>query len=213
MNSEKILQKLYDLYQIQQVMSRYEYFHASGQHQSCVDLFALETEGVCVEIAELGIFDGPEGVTRFFIGANSFAEDEDARKGHMHLHTLTTPVIEVAEDGQTAQGVWLSPGAESAPGKMEDSWCWVRYGIDFIKEKDVWKIWHFHMYRIFTNPYHKTWAEVTYEKARFLPEAIRPSRPNSYEWQYSRDSVFEDVPKTPTPYETWDDSMAYIPVN
>lgn len=207
---EKMLQKLWDVYQIQQIMSRYEYCHVSGRHQECVELFALDTPGVKVEIAELGIFEGVEGVTRFFIGANTFAEERDGRVGHMHLHTLTTPVIEVAGDGRTAQGVWISPGAESAPGMMEDSWCWVRYGIDFVKEADAWKIWHFHMYRIFTTPYDLPWSQVVYEQQRFLPPEIAPDRPNSYAWQYGRDKVFVDVPKTPVPYETWDDSMSYI---
>jgi hypothetical protein len=208
---ENILHRLWDVYQIQQIMSRYEYFHVSGQHQACVDLFALKTPGVAVEIAELGIFDGVSGVQRFFIGANKFAEEKDGRAGHMHLHTLTTPVIEVAGDGQTAQGVWVSPGVESAPGMMEDSWCWVKYGIDFVKEDGAWKIWHFHMYRIFTTPYVRPWSEAEYEQQRYLPPEIAPDRPNSYAWQYGRESVYEDIPKTPAPYETWDDSMSCIP--
>jgi hypothetical protein len=208
--SDNMLQKLWDVYQIQQVMSRYEYFHVSGQHQACVDLFALKTSGVKVEIAELGIFEGAEGLKRFFVGANTFAEEKDGRRGHLHLHTLTTPVIEVAGDGQTAQGVWLSPGVESTPDMVEDSWCWVKYGVDFVKEEETWKMWHFHMYRIFATPYNERWSDTVYEQQRHLPPEIAPDRPNSYAWQHGRDSVYCDVPRTPVPYETWDESMSYI---
>jgi hypothetical protein len=208
---DKLTRTLWDVHQIQQVMSRYEYFHASGQHQACIDLFAVKTPDVRVEIAELGIFEGAAGLQRFFIGANTFAEEKDGRRGHMHLHTLTTPVIEVAGDGQTAQGVWLSPGVESAPGMMDDSWCWVRYGVDFVKEDGAWKMWHFHMYRIFTVPYDQAWSDGVYEQQRYLPPEIAPDRPNSYAWQHGRGSLFVDVPRTPQPYETWDDSMSYVP--
>lgn len=30
--------------------------------------------------------------------------------GILPVHSLTTPVIEVAADGKTARGVWISPG-------------------------------------------------------------------------------------------------------
>ena len=34
-------------------------------------------------------------------------------KGGMMMHAMDTAVIEVAKDGKTAKGVWLSPGHES----------------------------------------------------------------------------------------------------
>lgn len=206
----EMVQKLMDIHDLKQLMARYEYYHSGGLHRKCIELFSMRDD-VKVEIANLGIFDGQEGLERFFIGANTFAEDDDERKGQMHLHLITTPIIEIAGDRQTAQAIWLSPGAESAPGKMEDSWCWVKYGIDFIREDEKWKFWHFHMYRIFTVPYNKSWADVEYEAARYLPESIRPHRPNSYRWEYSRESTFEIVPHIPEPYEHWDDTMSYVP--
>lgn len=211
MTQEEMTQKLWDVYQIQQLMSRYEYYHAGGLHRECIDLFS-KRDDVSVEIANLGIYDGQAGLHRFFIGANEYAEKTNGRTGHMHLHTLTTPVIEVAGDRQTAQAVWYSPGCESAPGMMPDSWCWIKYGVDFILDDGVWHMWHFHMYRIFTIDYNKSWAEGEYVDARFLPEHARPDRPNSYRWEYSRESEFENIPAPPVPYETWDNSMAYVPM-
>ena len=32
------------------------------------------------------------------------------------MHLVTTEVLEVAEDGMTARGVWLSPGIETDKG-------------------------------------------------------------------------------------------------
>lgn len=212
MTEQQMTQKLMDIHEIKQLMARYEYYHSGGLHRECVALFS-QRDDVKVEIANLGIFDGQDGLRRFFIGANSFAEESSAnlRKGHMHLHMITTPIIEIAGDSQTAQAIWLSPGAESAPGMMPDSWCWVKYGIDFILEDGIWKFWHFHMYRIFTTAFDKSWADAEYEESRYLPPEMAPDRPNSYRWEYSRESCFEIVPHIPEPYETWDDAQSYVP--
>jgi hypothetical protein len=58
------------------------------------------------------------------------------------MHLLTTPVIEVAEDGQSAQCLWYTPGiiySTLNPQKeREGTWIWERYGADFIKEDGEW---------------------------------------------------------------------------
>ena len=66
-------------------------------------------------------------------------------KGNMNLHTLTTPVIEVADDGKTAKGLWISPGVECPRvplfgGEHQAAWCWIKYGVDFAKEDGKWKV-------------------------------------------------------------------------
>jgi hypothetical protein len=34
--------------------------------------------------------------------------DDEMRKGRLHLHPITTPVIQVASDGQTAKETWIT---------------------------------------------------------------------------------------------------------
>jgi hypothetical protein len=65
------------------------------------------------------------------------------------MHTQETPVIEVAGDGKTAKGLWYSIG-QSVRGEIDSSgktsvgtgWMWEKYGVDFVREDGVWKIWH-----------------------------------------------------------------------
>jgi SnoaL-like domain len=226
------VQMLMDVHEIQNVMSRYEFYHVAMMNQECVDLFVSKTPGAKVEIAHLGIYDGIENVKRFFLLANKPVGGERGRIGQMHLHTLTTPVIEVARDGKTAQGVWISPGVETgfkAPdGETQADWAWVKYGIDFAREEGQWKMWHFGMFRIFEAAYDRSWAAVPpgapdgsnanltgYELARArlvqsMPAEARPDRPNSYSWIYSPRVAWENVPRPPEPYDTWDDSRAYV---
>ena len=201
----------------QNIMSRYEYYHVVGMNKEIVAMFSAR-EDVKLEIANLGIYDGQAGIRKFLLGAN-MQHDDPHREGNMFLHTLTTPCIEVADDLMTAQGVWISPGAESAPN-TEDEWCWVKYGVDFINEDGRWKIWHFHMYRIFKNVYSRSWSdcvhpevlEITSDGQRMMrmPEEIRPNRPSSNNWVYSKQAVCELDPAPPLPYAAWDDSQAYV---
>jgi hypothetical protein len=61
------------------------------------------------------------------------------------MHTQETPVIEVAQDGKTAKGLWYSIGQGVRPvgttGKSTE-WMWEKYAVDFIKEDGKWKMWH-----------------------------------------------------------------------
>ena len=64
----------------------------------------------------------------------------------MFLHPTTTPYIEVAGDGKTAKGVWISPGIITgkvgATGTLKAIWAWGSMGVDFVKEDGQWRFCH-----------------------------------------------------------------------
>ena len=71
---------------------------------------------------------------------------ENFQLGALLMHSLTTPLIQVAADGKTAQGMWYSLGqvTNAGPdGKASGQWMHERYAVDFIREGEDWKIWHF----------------------------------------------------------------------
>lgn len=209
---DRELDRLLDLHEIRNLMGRYEYMHTDGLHEGTAELFARNAPGVKLEISNFGVYDGFDSARRFMVGANALAE-AGGRQGHLHLHTLTTPVIEVATDGQTAQGVWISPGVETGPrpdGTMMAMVQWIKYGVDFVKEDGRWRFWHFHMYRIFMAGYDQSWADVPPRPPVRLPPEIGPDRENTYEWIYTPRSVSELVPEPPLPFETWDEERAYV---
>lgn len=57
-------------------------------------------------------------------------------------HLTTSPVIEVAEDGKSAKGLWYTPGFinshASANGQIRSQALWERYGGDFVLEDGRW---------------------------------------------------------------------------
>lgn len=67
--------------------------------------------------------------------------DSRLRTGGMELHPLTTPLIEIAEDGKTAQGFWYFLGQHGEQGQP-GQWVSGRYCVDFRVEDGQWKIWH-----------------------------------------------------------------------
>jgi len=209
---EARIQRLEDIHEIQNLLGRYEYLHTADKQEETVELYAKKTPGVTAEVANWGVYEGIEGIKRLFLGLHRMG-GEKALIGSMHMHTLTTQVIEVAGDGKTAKGVWISPGHETGnnpQGKPEAMWAWLKYGVDFVKEDGKWKIWHFHVYPIFMTPYEKSWVEApppdsTLPGASTLPEELKPDRPTTYFWQYTTNVKCDLVPAPPEPYETWDD--------
>jgi hypothetical protein len=125
-------------------------------------------------------------------------------------------MIQVAGDGQTAKGVWYSPGHETPirDGKLQAFWVWGKYSGDFIKEDGKWKIWHWHFYDTFNTPYHMSWVEAEQLPRRgpgnMDPIFVKypPDKPATYRSAYSTTGERDPIPACPEPYETWDGKSA-----
>lgn len=200
---------LKDAHRIENLMSNYQYLYTAGLHDETAKMFAQKTPGLKLEIADFGVYEGIDGIRRF-IGATKYIEGD--RKGVLNIHTLTTQVLEVAVDGQTAQGVWWSPGVETGPSGdgMKAMWVWNKYGVDFVKEGGDWKFWHFHLYHLFRADHDRSWTEPHPCPLLSLPEEFMPDRPNTYHWIYSPTVPFAYIPEPPLPYSTWDERRAYV---
>lgn len=209
---EERIQHLEDIQDIQNLMGRYSYLHTAGKHKETAELFAENTPGVKAEFPAWGIYDGYESIKRVFVGVHSFQDGD--RVGIMRMHTMSTPIVEVAEDGLTARGAWISPGHETMRdenSKHQAYWAWCKYGCDFVKEDGNWKIWHLRIYGIFMTPYNKSWVEVDKPAIPEIPDNLKADRPGHEVWTYSTNSIYPvDEPALPEPYETWDDSLSCV---
>ena len=209
---EKKIERLEAVHEIQNLMGRYSYYHTANMHGETVELWAKNTPGVRADIPSFGLYKGIEGIRKLYIGAHNVL-GEEARVGEMHMHTLTTPVIEVAGDGKTARGVWISPGHEtnSHSGKPQAFWAWLKYGADFVKEDGKWKFWHLRVFGIFFTPYEKSWVHVSNAEGELiLPDELKPDKKTTYWTNYSPEGKAVLAPAPPEPYETWDESMSYV---
>ncbi len=151
-----------------------------------------------------GVYDGYEGVCKCYLQDHTDRSEPGALeelKGCMFLHPMTTAAVEVAADGKTARGAWMSPGAEAFTGAAH--WCWSKYGVDFIYEDGAWKIWHLRLYPLFLTPYDKPFT--TPEDENLNTFATRADHgPSSPRFSYSLDSFYpENEPVLPLPYTTF----------
>ena len=98
---------------IMNLMGRYQYYHTGGEMSRIGrELFAYWLSDARCEYGPLGVF-GPEKSLQFFDAMTElFTGDTGAcHPGLLEIHQITTPVLEVAEDNQTAKGMWMSTGA------------------------------------------------------------------------------------------------------
>jgi len=167
------------MWQVQNLMSRHEYYHAAGMNLLEVKDLWVDENG---PNASTAAFFSPAWVMQGIATVKKFyGEQHESDKiktfqelqkvypelakmdpntadigGEFAMHTSTTPIIEVAGDGKTAKGIWYSPGMGLMPHVQGQSvqvggvFFWEKYAGDFIKENGVWKIWHLGMYYDFT---------------------------------------------------------------
>lgn len=170
---ERQAQASRDRGQVENLFSRYMYLHNAFQDTQIIPLWAKKgTPGISSQYSNLGKYTTWETITEYH-------RDRPSPKGKLVFHYVTTPVIEIAEDGQTAKGLWIVNGLESgltSPEHAKNMPAWMfepnvevdgkkvwmhnvylKYGVDFIKQDGEWKIWHFHCFEIARAPYSMGW--------------------------------------------------------
>lgn len=140
--------------------------------------------------------------------------------GRLQIHTLTTPLVEVADDCKTAKALWMSPGLETGGhvGDLAGSWAWEKFYVEFICQDDKWYIWHFHQIDILCSFFYKSWTDDFFthslmhvpeeyktfdQKWEFINKNKATNAPLTKTYFYDQDiAPFMDV-TLPEPYETY----------
>ena len=208
---EQRVERLWDIQQIKNLMGRYEYYHTAQEHMKTVELFALKSEGIRIDVVGMGIYEGVAGVKKFFYDWHNSLDGD--RKGSLNIHLLTTEVIEVADDGRTARAVWMSPGLETRhsrkKGGLQAFWNWGKYAVDFLKEDGQWKFWHFTITNDFFTDYNTSWVDkglADDTDVIFHSGKPAPDKPSSFEPDfYGVDKIKRLFPVPPEPYETFEE--------
>jgi SnoaL-like domain len=218
------LQRLADIHEIKNIASLHEYYHNALQHaEELKYVWAQKTPGASWT-NNTDRYVGMDSLVRFYVTGMP-----KKTSGALWYHMLTTPVIEVAADGKTAKGIWMSfgnvSGALMEGQKPEAQWTQEKYGVDFVKENGRWKIWHLRTYVDFYTPVGKDWldpannlaaphvqdatgAGVKAEPGVSFEMAKPDERGNYYEgYHVKRIPVLE--PKLPQPYCSFKDTHSY----
>lgn len=196
--------------EIANLMGKYV-FHRMNEELAQVTALFTRRGDLWIEMPS-GIYTGADAAHRCFEVDHAVDENADPA---LVIHDINTPVIEVAADGETARGVWISPGIATAnmPSGKKGLWAWVKYDCDFIREPEGWKIWHMRKYEVFTVPTDKSWVDENPmgppPKAGDGNAAPPPKRLGSNDLPAGVSTKFNPkkrapaLPQPPEPYDTW----------
>lgn len=199
------IQKLEAYHEIQNEAGRLVAAFNFRQADRVLDHFALDQDDVSIEYADEGVFKGKKAVTALI----QETVGKPVQPGEMLDMQLTTPMIEVADDVQTAKALWWMPGCGAVPQKDSDPeaiWAWGELGMDLIRTEDQWKVWHLHYFRLIKCDYKKGWVEDISMINRLNVPMNPLAEPCTYHNPYSPLSIRDGLPACPRPYEHYEDS-------
>ncbi|KAF5989499.1 hypothetical protein FBULB1_878 [Fusarium bulbicola] len=180
---EKLAQRAYDRGEVENVFSKYMHLHNVFQDEQIKALWVKRgTPGIHAQYTNVGVYTDYDSIM-------AYHSDRPSPPGKLILHETTTPLIEVAGDGETAKGFWLMAGVESGladpknVGTMpeflyepEDKnvdgkrvwthWVWCHYALDLLRQDGQWKIWHFRCLEVTRAPFSENW--ITFAKKNQL---------------------------------------------
>jgi len=227
----------------EKLMSCHVYYHAAGIHREEIEEFWSKRDDVtwAHNFGQMGnranyiknYADNQEKNTRevFEAVAKVYPEVLDKEKVPDYraiceeaMHFTVSPVIEVAEDGQSAKGLWYTPGfiysTLNPQQAREGTWIWERYGVDFIYEDGRWVILNL-----------KVCCDISGEMdAPDWPIAPRPQMPappgdgeappppiggmdvtypGPLHYELSSTQVPQERPFIPVPYRTFSETCSY----
>ena len=147
-----------DYAEINNLMSLHSWYHAALRNDIEVQEIWVSPTGEFAKTAiwaqTSGYFLGMEKIMATY-GAKDSKGNMPDPKGGFVWHTITTPVVEIAEDRKTAKGIWYTPGIVGSykeDGSNSSQWMWEKYGVDFVMENGKWKVWHMKVYTDFSTP-------------------------------------------------------------
>ena len=202
---EDCVTKLLDTHEIANLQGRYLYYVQAHDYEKVLGFFAMEDPEVSAEISGAGVYVGPDKVRALFL---ELIEPLFTSAGSLPIHMLTTPVIEVSDDGRQALGMWQTLGCNAFPGTegLVATWQQGKYDNLFVKTSLGWRFKRLRWLCNFRTPYHLGWvrepmsAVEPLDLSRFSADA-HPTRPSEPYSGYRPDQLMDFGPLPPAPLD------------
>ena len=198
--------------------------------------WSSDREDVCLGFNE-GWYIGPEAVRGYFqsehdrcalvadclqkaypdqIGGKT--AEEIYGIGAFKARPLYAPIIEVADDMETAKGLWYCMGtsAEVDTAGPVANWTWGYYCADFVREEGQWKLWHLQYINDVDCISGQSWGK---EQTPYpdLPEfepmrsfhRPEPTVKTTLREYYTPLRPLTPAPELPVPYATFSETFSY----
>jgi hypothetical protein len=200
---------------LENLVGKYLQLTLAGRGEEILDQLWSRREDVCIEIGASGPYRSREKVATYY--------QKDLLPGKLSLAYAMDPVLEIAQDGQSARGLWLTLGTETDAGELGDyqqgsdperemlfsshtqdgrgytaEWSFQKLGIDFSFEEGEWRILHLHLYDIMRAPFDQDW--VRYATGRFATDGMRLDALFKSNLPFPEDKPPENLATGPTQY-------------
>lgn len=233
---EFLVERWEDQRTVKNLMGKYVNCLLLNRQAEIFQLFFSRREDVCLTFND-GSYIGPDAVQGYFnavVARNRLSarllqqrlpeklggktEEEIYGIGPFQVKPLTAPVIEVAEDGETAKGLWFCLGcsAEVTSRGPEANWTWGYFAGDFVHENDDWKIWHLQYLNDVDSLCGQSWGKAVTpypDLAEFAPLKDVQMPPYTVAEPmrvlYTVDRPLTGAPRIPEPYRTFSETFSY----
>lgn len=233
---EEEVARIWDKENCVQLINRHSYYYSNDmRREELDDLWVQKPENK--ETASLaynnGYYVGMNEVARHYVGDREAqlyqrlegyiaqdpsieAKKENLGLGTSQMHTSTTPLVYIADDGKTARYLGYQLGYQAMGKNKTDADCFFEFGLifaDLKKEEGIWKIWHLVLEHDHTVEVGTAYADVPV----YRPEEEDPLRTDwgdptiaqdvfkpFFGWEY----IYQDMPK---PHDTYNEKESYGP--
>ena len=149
-----------------------------------------------------------------------YSDEQLYGRGPMEIRSLDNAVIEIADDGETAKAFFYVFGlvTDITTRGPISNWVLGSCCFDFIRENDVWKIWHVLYLEDVDTPAGKKWGDPgAIEQFPEMPEfaamagveIVRPNQKAPLRTMYTGSRPFTKLPRVPEPYDTFANTFSY----
>ncbi len=172
---EQRVARLEDTDALERLNAIYGYYLARNQWDNLAGIFASDGS---IEIAMRGVYTGSESVRR---NLNLYGE-AGIHHGLLHNHMQYQPVINVADDGQTAK---MRSRAFSIMGQHETYSMWMggTYENDYVKEDGIWKMQRDQVFNTYFVPYAVGWKDAVPRPPPGITESNPPDSPPTHPFE------------------------------
>lgn len=233
-NDADMIQMVTDIEEVRDLMSLRSYYQAADMRQQELDELWVSNPIHAAKASygsNYGYYYGKSEIKRWYVDEfldkrraqlKIYAEkhgveesDDLLGAGSMYMCPMSTSIVRIAADGQSAKGIWYSIGQETdlqPDGTSRGLWMYCKVCADFIKEDGKFKIYHI----VCAND-QNYYAGTQYDAPTYLdpkddPMAVEFGNPtipmnvhdSTYNWA-------DNYPPLPEPYETLTLENSYGP--
>lgn len=235
-SSEELLTRFEDRREIINLVARYSADFLLKEEKTMFSNYWSKRADVSLALND-GYYVGPEEISKYYQSLyernfkmskllqkrfpeklGNLSDEEVYGVGLIGYKPLDTGIIEIAEDRQTAKGIWSIRGSYSdlTTGGPLSYWVWGWLAADFVYDNQEWRLWHVMEVYDVHSPCSYSWSqpfEGLPEQPEFAEMAnvtiYPPTVKTTVRELYHTDRERTPAPEFPKPYRTFDETFSY----